>query len=54
MLKLKANPMNLQEEFYGRPIIVADREFVEQKSEGLIESARTEDVAFLGICNFSA
>jgi len=35
------------EEFYGRPIIVADREFVEQKSEGLIESARTEDVAFL-------
>nr|CAG4642704.1 EOG090X0AVB [Evadne anonyx] len=35
------------EEYYGREVIVADREFVEQKSEEIIESAVANDVAFL-------
>ena len=38
-----------QEEFYGREVIVADRDFVEQQAEVFIESARNSDVAFLGI-----
>lgn len=39
----------LQEEYYGREVIVADREFVEQKSEEMIESAVVDDIAFLGL-----
>nr|CAG4650378.1 EOG090X0AVB [Sida crystallina] len=35
------------EEYYGRPIILADREFVEQKAEGLIQAAHNDDIAFL-------
>jgi len=35
------------EEYYGREVIVADREFVEQKSEEIIDSAVVDDVAFL-------
>jgi len=35
------------EEYYGREVIVADREFVEQKSEEIIDSAVDSDVAFL-------
>nr|CAG4648135.1 EOG090X0AVB [Moina brachiata] len=35
------------EEFYGREVILADREFVEQQAEGFIEAARTSDIAFL-------
>nr|CAG4643409.1 EOG090X0AVB [Ilyocryptus agilis] len=35
------------EEFYGREIIVADRDLVEQGSESIIEAARAADVAFL-------
>nr|CAG4649572.1 EOG090X0AVB [Scapholeberis mucronata] len=35
------------EEFYGREVTVADREFVEQKAEVFIESARTKDIVFL-------
>jgi len=38
------------EEYYGREVIVADREFVEQKSEEIIDSAVDSDVAFLGLC----
>jgi len=37
----------LKEEYYGREVIVADREFVEQKSEEIIDSAVDSDVAFL-------
>jgi len=37
------------EEYYGREVIVADREFVEQKSEEIIDSAVVDDVAFLGL-----
>nr|CAG4647289.1 EOG090X0AVB [Megafenestra aurita] len=35
------------EQFYGREVIVADREFVEQQAETFIESARTNNIAFL-------
>nr|CAG4651217.1 EOG090X0AVB [Simocephalus serrulatus] len=35
------------EEFFGREIIVADREFVEQQAESFIEAARSTDIAFL-------
>ena len=37
-----------QEEYYGRGVIIADREFVEQKSDEMIELAKNNDVAFLG------
>ena len=40
----------LKEEYYGREVIVADREFVEQKSEEIIDSAVDSDVVFLGLC----
>nr|CAG4637249.1 EOG090X0AVB [Ceriodaphnia reticulata] len=33
--------------FYGREITLADREFVEQKAESFIESARNSNIAFL-------
>lgn len=36
-----------QEEFYGRELIVADRELVEQQAEQILEDARDTDVAFL-------
>jgi diphthamide biosynthesis methyltransferase len=39
----------VQEKFYGREVILADREFVEQKAESFIESARNRNIAFLGI-----
>nr|CAG4646474.1 EOG090X0AVB [Macrothrix elegans] len=35
------------EEFYGREVILADREFVEQKIESVIESASSTNIAFL-------
>lgn len=35
------------EEFYEREVIVADREFVESGSDGMIEEARDQDVCFL-------
>ncbi|EFX67483.1 hypothetical protein DAPPUDRAFT_331033 [Daphnia pulex] len=35
------------EQFYGREVILADREFVEQKAESFIESARNSNIAFL-------
>lgn len=37
----------IQEKLYGRPVIVADRELVEQGAEGILEEARTLNVAFL-------
>lgn len=36
-----------QEEFYGRELIVADRELVEQQAHQILEDARGTDVAFL-------
>ncbi|KAI6242802.1 GPI mannosyltransferase 1 [Aphelenchoides fujianensis] len=35
------------EEFYGREVIEADRDFVEQECGGMIEEAKTNDVALL-------
>jgi diphthine methyl ester synthase len=35
------------ETFYGKPIILADREMSEQGAEKLVEEAKTTDVAFL-------
>lgn len=39
--------LSLQEELYGRPITVADREMVEEKADLMLSEARTSDVAFL-------
>lgn len=36
-----------QEKFYGKPIILADREMVEEKAGDMIEEAIDKDVAFL-------
>ncbi|XXQ38466.1 diphthine methyl ester synthase [Plasmodiophora brassicae] len=35
------------EKFYGRPVVVADREMVESQSDAILENADVEDVAFL-------
>ncbi|KAL0636462.1 diphthine synthase [Maublancomyces gigas] len=35
------------EEFYGRPVIIADREMVESSSDAILASSSTTDVAFL-------
>ncbi|NP_001229591.1 diphthine synthase [Strongylocentrotus purpuratus] len=35
------------EQYYGREIILADRDLVEQGSDEIFEGARTEDIAFL-------
>ena len=37
----------VQEHFYGKDIIVADREMVESQIEVILEDADREDVAFL-------
>jgi diphthamide biosynthesis methyltransferase len=36
-----------QEALYGREVIVADREMVEQEVESILELAKTKEVAFL-------
>lgn len=35
------------EEFYGRPVILADREMVESQSDDILKDADVDDVAFL-------
>ncbi|KAI9028611.1 tetrapyrrole methylase [Hyaloraphidium curvatum] len=35
------------EEFYGKKVEVADREFVEQEADRILEGAETDDVSFL-------
>ena len=35
------------ENFYGREVIEADREFVESSSDGMIDEAKDNDVCFL-------
>lgn len=37
----------VQEELYGKEIIVADREMVEEKADRMLEEALDSDVAFL-------
>lgn len=34
-------------EFYGRPVIEADRDFVEQEAQVMIDEAKEQKVAFL-------
>jgi diphthamide biosynthesis methyltransferase len=36
-----------QEEYYGKSIIVADREMVESQSDDILDGAKDEDVSFL-------
>lgn len=36
-----------QEEFYGKSVIVADREMVESESDAILENADKVDVSFL-------
>jgi diphthine methyl ester synthase len=36
-----------QEQFYGRPVILADRETVEQGAEDFLNAARSDDIALL-------
>ena len=36
-----------QEAYYGREVILADRDMVEQMSDELLRDADTEDIAFL-------
>lgn len=40
-------PVSKLEDFYGKPIILADRTLVEQKSDEIILPAKDKDVAFL-------
>lgn len=44
---LMASDQKGLEEFYGRPVILADREMVESSSDEILEGAQTDDVAFL-------
>jgi len=37
----------VQEIFYGKPVIEADRELVEQEADKILNAAKTEEVAFL-------
>jgi len=37
----------LQEKYYGKEVIVADREMVESQVDAILDGADTEDVAFL-------
>ena len=39
--------MKLQEKFYGRELIIADRKMVEQNADELLAGASEQDVAFL-------
>ena len=39
--------LNFQEEFYGRKLILADREEVEQEADNIFKDADVSDVAFL-------
>ena len=41
------NGFSLKESFYGREVVVADREMVETSSDDILAKASTSDVAFL-------
>lgn len=40
-------PSEKLEEFYGKPVIVADREMVESQADTILENADSVDVSFL-------
>lgn len=46
LLLLSIN-FNIQEEFYGKELILADRETVEQEADSILKDANVCDVAFL-------
>lgn len=46
LLLLSIN-FNIQEEFYGKELILADRETVEQEADSILKDADVCDVAFL-------
>ena len=37
----------MQEKYYGKPLILADRDMVESNAEEILRDADKEDVAFL-------
>ena len=37
----------LQEELYGKPVVVADREMVESGAEVILDAAREKNAAFM-------
>ena len=44
---LKNRATRIQEEFYGREVLIADREMVESSSDDILAGASMADVAFL-------
>ncbi|KAJ8772720.1 hypothetical protein K2173_027897 [Erythroxylum novogranatense] len=44
---LSSDGLSTLESFYGKPIIIADREMVEEKADQILSEARYSDVAFL-------
>ncbi|EXC00971.1 putative diphthine synthase [Morus notabilis] len=44
---LSSNGLSTLEKLYGRPVILADREMVEEKADEILSAARASDVAFL-------
>ena len=44
---LRIHTFNLQKEYYGKEVIVADREMVESQVDAILHDADKEDVAFL-------
>ncbi|KAG8377905.1 hypothetical protein BUALT_Bualt08G0082100 [Buddleja alternifolia] len=44
---LSSNGLSTLEELYGKPIIVSDREMVEEKADDMLLQAQSADVAFL-------
>lgn len=41
------NTLYFQESFYGRPLIIAERDLVEQGADDILEGAETSDIALL-------
>lgn len=37
----------VQEKLYGKPVVLADRETVEEKADAILSEAQESDVAFL-------
>lgn len=44
---LSSNGLSTLEKLYGKPVILADREMVEEKADEILSAARASDVAFL-------
>lgn len=44
---ISSDGLSTLEQLYGRPVILADREMVEEKADEILSAARVSDVAFL-------